>query len=87
VIKITDLIINGEDLKKHSRRLQRKYHLKKADIEDFWDWVAKSYKGISQEEIRLLRDTTLFMKEKTAPRRIPRTKTKAKEITKEEYKK
>jgi len=62
VKEITNLILSGEDLKSHSRRLQRDYNEKKEIIEGsketegLWDWVEKDlaslYEKMSPEEIK-----------------------------------
>jgi hypothetical protein len=37
-------------------KLGRDFHLAKDIVEDCWKWIAKDYEGVSQEEIRYLRE-------------------------------
>lgn len=65
--EITTLVLKGEVLDKHSRRLQRKYHLypdklakpgvpqagRNLLVKDHWEWIANRYKAYTPEEKRL----------------------------------
>ena len=62
-IEMRRLILKGEKLSSHSRRLQRDYHVGKAiiegdkdnEFEGLWDWISKEFEGMTQEELKRLR--------------------------------
>ena len=47
--EIRNLIENGEELKDHSKKLQRKYHQYKRIITDLWDWISLEKERIKKE--------------------------------------
>jgi hypothetical protein len=65
--EIRILVLKGEVLEKHKRRLQRKYHLypeklakpgvpqteRNPIVKDHWEWIAKEYKDYTADEKRL----------------------------------
>ena len=61
--EIRDLIEKGENIKDHSRELQRKYNAKKEiiagskDFEGIWNWILKDYKGLTKEEITIVEES------------------------------
>lgn len=96
VEEITDLVLQGKNIKDHSRRLQRDYNVKKEIIEGsekpneeyegLWDWISKEYKGMTKEEISKLRDDRKFFNEQ--PLKEEKTQEpQGQDITEEEYKK
>jgi hypothetical protein len=48
--EIIDLISNGQSLEKHSRRLERKYHLRKAIILDMWTWTQREFFNMDKKD-------------------------------------
>lgn len=54
--EMRDLIEAGEELKDHSRRIQRYYHLSKDEVEGIWSWISKEYEGMTQEETSQLKE-------------------------------
>jgi hypothetical protein len=65
--EIRILVLKGEVLEKHRRRLQRKYHLypeklarpgvpqseRNPIVKDHWEWIAREYKDYTADEKRL----------------------------------
>ncbi|MFC2165618.1 hypothetical protein ACFLT2_11560 [Acidobacteriota bacterium] len=63
--EIRELFEDGEGLKKHSRRLQRKYHLKKEMITETWEMIASEYKDWTEKDFEELREANKLLWRKT----------------------